>query len=146
VQEKQKLQLGYHQVRNQRRRTLKSMKSKEILKLVGIPVVVASLCCLTPIIIVLFGLGSVALAGSLADSLYGDYKWVFRLVGLVLLGLSVLSYIRRQKGICTLDEAKKRRNEIFNIIAVALTVGVVGYFVWLYVIVEYAGKLLRIWS
>jgi len=122
------------------------MKSKEILKLVGIPVVVASLCCLTPIIIVLFGLGSVALAGSLADSLYGDYKWAFRLVGLVLLGLSVFSYIRRQKGICTLDEAKKRQNEIFNIIAVALTVGVVGYFVWLYVILEYAGKFLRIWS
>ena len=122
------------------------MKSKEILQLVGIPVVVASLCCLTPIIVVLFGLGSVAIAGSLADSLYGDYKWVFRLAGLVLLGLSVLAYIRRQKGICTLDEAKKHRNEILNIVAVALAVGVVGYFVWLYVIVEYAGKFLRIWS
>lgn len=122
------------------------MKLKEILKLAGVPVAVASLCCLTPIIIVLFGLGSVAIAGSLADSLYGDYKWVFRLAGLVLLGLSVLSYIRRQKGICTLDEAKKRRNEIFNIVAIALTVGVVGYFVWLYVILEYVGKFLHIWS
>ncbi|MEK7453139.1 MAG: hypothetical protein AAB614_02795 [Patescibacteria group bacterium] len=122
------------------------MKLKEILKLTGIPVVVASLCCLTPIIIVLFGLGSVAIAGSLADSLYGDYKWVFRLVGLVLLGLSVLSYIRRQKGICTLDEAKKRRNEIFNIVVVALTVGVVGYVVWLYVILGYIGEFLNIWS
>ena len=122
------------------------MKSKEILKLVGIPVVVASLCCLTPIIIVMFGLGSVAVAGSLADSLYGDYKWVFRLAGLVFLGLSVLLYIRRQKGICTLDEAKKRRNEILNIIAVALTVGIVGYFVWLYIILEYVGKFLHIWS
>jgi hypothetical protein len=122
------------------------MKSKDIFKLVGLPVAVASLCCLTPIIIVLFGLGSVAIAGSLADSLYGDYKWVFRLAGLVLLGLSVLSYIRRQKGICTLDEAKKRRNEIFNIVAVALTIGIVGYFLWLYVILEYAGKFLHIWS
>lgn len=122
------------------------MKSKEILKLVGIPVVVASLCCLTPIIVVMFGLGSVAIAGSLADSLYGDYKWLFRLAGLILLGLSVFTYIRRQKGICTLDEAKKRRNEIFNIIAVTLTIGIVGYFVWLYVILEYAGKFLNIWS
>ncbi len=122
------------------------MKSKEILKLVGVPVVVASLCCLTPIIVVLFGLGSVAIAGSLADSLYGDYKWVFRLAGIILLGLSVFTYIRRQKGICTFDEAKKRRNEIFNIIAVAFTVGIVGYFVWLYVILEYAGKFLNIWS
>lgn len=121
------------------------MKLKDILKLVGIPVVIASLCCLTPIIVVLFGLGSVALAGSLADSLYGDYKWVFRLVGLVFLGLAVLSYIRRQKGICTLDEAKKRRNEIINIVGIALTVGIAGYFVWLYVVLEYTGKLLRIW-
>jgi len=122
------------------------MKSKEILKLVGIPVVVVSLCCLTPIIVVMFGLGSVAIAGSLADSLYGDYRWVFRLAGLVLLGLSVFLYIRRQKGICTLDEAKRRRNDIFNVIVVALTVGIVGYFVWLYIILEYVGRFLHIWS
>jgi len=115
-------------------------------KLVGIPVVVASLCCLTPIIVVMFGLGSVAIAGSLADSLYGDYRWVFRLAGLVLLGLSVFLYIRRQKGICTLDEAKRRRNDIFNVIVVALTVGIVGYFVWLYIILEYVGRFLHIWS
>ena len=125
---------------------IKVMRLKEILQLTGIPVVIASLCCLTPIIIVLFGLGSVAIAGSLADSLYGDYKWVFRLVGLALLGLSVLSYIRRQKGICTLDEAKKRKNEIINIVIVVVTVGVVGYLVWLYVVLEYIGKFLRIWS
>ena len=60
---------------------------KSILKITGIPVVVASLCCLTPIIIVLFGLGSASLAAYLADTLYGDYKWVFRIVGLVLLGI-----------------------------------------------------------
>ncbi len=122
------------------------MRFKEIVRIMGIPVVVASLCCFTPIIIVLFGLGSVALAGSLADSLYGDYKWAFRLGGLVFLGLSVLSYIRRQKGICTLDEAKKRRNEIFNIIFITLTVAIIGYFVWLYVVLEYIGKFLHIWS
>jgi hypothetical protein len=122
------------------------MNSKDVLRVVGIPVIVASLCCVTPIIIVLFGLGSVALAGSLADSLYGDYKWLFRIAGLSLLGLSVLSYLRRQKGICTFDEAKKRRNEIINIVVVALTIGVVGYVVWLYVIVEYIGMYLNIWS
>lgn len=122
------------------------MRSKEILKLVGIPVIVASLCCLTPIIIVLFGLGSVAVAGSLADSLYGDYKWIFRLLGLVLLGLSIFFYVRRQKGICTLDEAKKRRNEIINIVVISVTIGIAGYFLWLYVILEYIGKFLKIWS
>ena len=116
------------------------------MKITGIPVVVASLCCLTPVIIVLFGLGSVSLAASLADTLYGTYAWAFRIAGLALLVLSLVWYLRREKGICTIDEAKRRRNEILNIVGIVLTVGVVGYFVWLYVVVEYAGKLLNIWS
>ncbi len=119
---------------------------KSILKITGIPVVVASLCCLTPVIIVLFGLGSVSLAASLADTLYGTYAWAFRIAGLALLALSLVWYLRREKGICTIDEAKRRRNEILNIVGIVLTVGVVGYFVWLYIVVEYAGKLLNIWS
>jgi len=108
--------------------------------------VVASFCCLTPVIIVLFGLGSVSLAASLAHTLYGTYKWVFRIAGLVLLGFSLIWYLRREKGICTIDEAKKRRNEIVNIVVIALAVGVVGYFLWLYVVVEYVGTWLNIWN
>lgn len=107
---------------------------------------VASLCCLTPVIIVLFGLGSVSIAASLADTLYGTYKWVFRIVGLALLAFSIIWYLRREKGICTIDEAKRRRNEILNVVGIVLIAGVVGYFVWLYVVVEYAGKLLSIWD
>lgn len=119
---------------------------KEIFKITGLPVLVASLCCLTPVVVVLFGLGSASLAASLADTLYGTYKWVFRVVGLVLLGLSLVWYLRREKGICTIDEAKKHRNEIFNIVVISLTAGVAGYFFWLYVVVEYIGKLLSIWK
>lgn len=121
-------------------------KLTSILKLTGIPVVMASLCCLAPIVIVLFGLGSISLAASLADTLYGEYKWVFRGVGLVLLTLSVVWYLRREKGICTIDEAKKRRNEIINIFAIAFTAGIVGYILFLYVVVEYAGMWLGIWQ
>lgn len=119
---------------------------KSILKITGIPVIVASLCCLTPVVLVFFGLGSVSIAASLADTLYGTYKWAFRIAGLILLGLSLVWYLRREKGICTLDEAKRRRNEIFNIVGITLTVGVVGYILWLYVVVEYAGKWLNIWN
>jgi len=120
-------------------------KIKTLFKVTGIPVVVASLCCLAPVVIVLFGLGSVSLAASLADTLYGEYRWLFRAAGLVLLGIAVLWYLRNEKGICTIDEAKKRRNEIINIVAITFTVGVIGYFVFLYVIVEYAGMWLGIW-
>lgn len=118
---------------------------KTLLHITGIPVVVASLCCLTPVIIVLFGLGSVSFAASLADTLYGEYKWVFRGVGFALLALSLVWYLRRTKGICTIDEVQKRRNEILNLAVLVLATGIVGYFFFLYVVVEYIGIWLKIW-
>jgi hypothetical protein len=118
---------------------------KELLKLTGIPVVVASLCCLSPVIIVLLGLGTTAFAASLADTLYGDYKWVFRGVGLVALIVALVVYFRN-KGICTLDQAKKHRREIINKTLLVLFVGVVGYIVFLYVVVEFFGIWLGIWE
>jgi hypothetical protein len=51
-----------------------------------------------------------------------------------------------QKNICTLDEAKKRRNEIINIAAASLIAAVLGYLFFLYVIVHYAGAWLSIWE
>lgn len=121
-------------------------KIKEIFKISSVPVVLASLCCLTPIIIVLAGVGTVSFASSLADTLYGDYKWVFRTIGLIALLASLIIYLRRQKGICTIDEAKKQRNEIINITAISLTVGIAGYFFFLYVVVHYLGVFLDIWQ
>lgn len=120
--------------------------NKDTFKIISIPVIVASLCCLSPVILVLFGLSTVTFAGSLANTLYGSYKWLFRIVGLLLLTVSIILYLKRQKGICTLDEAKKRRNEIINIVLVAISAAIVGYVIWLYVIVEYIGKLLNIWK
>ncbi len=119
---------------------------KDAFKLSAIPVVVASLCCLSPIIIVLAGLGTVSFASSLADTLYGEYKWVFRGVGLLLLLIATIIYLRRTKGICTIDDVVRRRNEIINIVALTLAIGIAGYFFFLYVVVEYAGILLGLWS
>lgn len=80
------------------------MKFKEIVKISGIPVVIASLCCLSPVIIVFAGLGTVGFTSLLADNLYGEYKWVFRTVGLLALLISVIMYLRRAKGICHLTK------------------------------------------
>ena len=122
------------------------MKIKEIAKIVWLPVVAASLCCLAPVILVLLGLSTVSFATSLTDNLYGDYKWVFRLLGLVLLIASVLIYFKKQKGVCSIDEAKRKRNEIINTSIIVLLVGIAGYVFWLYVVVEYIGKWLSIWG
>ena len=122
------------------------MKAKEIIKLTWLPVLIASLCCLSPLILVLLGLSTAAFAGSLADTLYGSYKWYFRIAGLILLGVALFMYFRRAKGICTIDEAKKRRNEIINTVTLVFIVAMIGYVVFLYGVVEYAGIFAGIWG
>lgn len=121
------------------------MNIKEILKISSVPVVIASLCCLSPVILVLAGISTVSFASSLADTLYGDYKWYFRAAGLLALTAALFFYFYRQKGVCTIDEAKRRRNEIINLVALTLIFGVAGYVFFLYVVVHYIGVWLNLW-
>lgn len=121
------------------------MNVRELLRITGIPVVAASLCCLSPAIFVLLGLSTASAAAGLADTLYGEYKWVFRTMGLVLLFASMILALRK-KGICTLDQAKRKRNEIINLLLISLTAGILGYVFFLYVIVHYLGVWLNIWQ
>jgi hypothetical protein len=123
-----------------------SSKITDVVKLSSIPVIIASLCCLSPLILVLVGLSTVSFASSLADTFYGDYKWYFRGAGLTLLFTALTLYLRRQKGICTLDDAVRRRNEIINYFALTLTVGVLGYLFFLYVVVHYIGAWFGLWA
>ena len=121
------------------------MNWKDLFKITGIPVLFASLCCLAPIILVLFGLSTVAFAASLSDILYGQHKWAFRIVGLSLLTISLFIYFRK-KGICTIDQAKKQRKKIINIIFLTFIFAVIAYIFWLYVIIEYVGVFLGLWE
>lgn len=122
-----------------------NQKIKDMVSITSLPVVLASLCCLSPVIIVLLGLGTVGFASSLADTLYGSYKWYFRIAGLLALVGALVLYFRRAKGVCTFDEVVKRRNEIINTVVIALTVSVAGYFFFLYVVVHYIGVFLDLW-
>ncbi|MDA1079624.1 MAG: hypothetical protein O2840_02965 [bacterium] len=122
------------------------MKFREAFKIAAIPVTFASLCCLSSVFLVLFGLSSISFAASLSDTLYYGYKWVFRGVGLLLLLASTAYYLYQSKGICTLDQAKKRRKEIINTTLIVVGVGIVGYIIFLDVIVHYAGVFLQIWE
>lgn len=111
---------------------------------IGVGAFAASLCCLTPIVLVLFGLSSVAFASSLGLTLYGEWKWAFRGIGLMLLTVALILYFR-SRGICTLDEAKRRRNEIINKVALALIAAIIAYILFLYVILHYVGVWFGIW-
>ena len=126
--------------------SMKLQNIKEALKISSIPIVIASLCCLSPVILVTLGIASVSFASSLADIFYGEYKWYFRAAGVISLLISFIFYIRRNLGVCSIDEAVQRRNELINKLALAIIIGVTGYFIFLYVIVEYIGIILKIWE
>jgi hypothetical protein len=119
---------------------------RDILRISGIPVILASLCCLSPVILVLLGISTVSFASSLADTFYGEYKWAFRLVGLLALLGSLTYYLRRNKGICTIDDVVRRRNEIINYVALTVVAGILGYIFFLYIVVHYVGVWLSLWE
>ncbi len=122
-----------------------SQKLKEAFKVASIPAIIASLCCLSPIVLLSLGLVSVSVAGDLSNLFYGSYKWAFRAVGLIALLVAFYFYMKRQ-GVCTLDDVKKRRNEIINKLALALIVAVTFYIIFLYGVVEYIGIWLGVWK
>ncbi len=120
-------------------------KLKEAFKIASIPVLFASLCCLSPLLLLVFGVASVSVAASMADVFYGAYKWGFRGVGLALLIVGLIIHFRRH-NVCTFDQVKRQRTKIINTILLTLFVGVVGYIFFLYVVVHYWGVFLGVWS
>lgn len=121
------------------------MKLKDLLHLTGLPIFIASLCCLAPIILVLFGLGSVVFAISLTDLLDGKYRWLFILVGLAALIVSLIIYFRK-RGVCTIDQAVRHKNEIINKVLLVLIITAIGYFLFFYIFLGYIGRILKIWQ
>ena len=117
-----------------------------IKKIVPLVAFIAGLCCFTPIILVLFGLSSVAFAASLSDVLYYQYKWAFRGVALFLLALALFWYFYKLEKVCTFDELKKKRRKIINFTLLTLIIAVLSYIIWLYVIVGIVGIFLGIWG
>ena len=115
-------------------------------RLIPTTVFLAGLCCFTSAVLVLLGLGSVSFAASLADTLYGTYKWVFRGAALFFLLAAICWYFYKKEGICTLDAAKRNRARILNTVLLAIIAAVVLYLLWLYVVVHYLGVWLGIWS
>lgn len=95
----------------------------------------ASLCCLTPIVMVSLGLATAAVANDWGNLLYGEYKWHFRLAALALVAIALISYYRTQ-GVCTLDQARRQRNRIVNTALLAILTFSAIYIFWNYVVLH----------
>jgi len=126
-----------------------------IFKLGILGAVAASLCCLTPVVLVMVGLGIAAIFGpeilgasstdeftqkvhQFTDRWYDDYKWWFRVGGLAIIAGGIVFYFRR-RGVCTLDQAKRHRNRIINVVLITAILSTGIYLLWNYVIVHYWG-------
>ena len=116
-----------------------SEQPASLLGLVGGASVISSLCCLPPVIMVLFGLSSISAAAAFGDSLYyGPARWIFYGVSLLFLLLGLVFYFRQQ-GICTLDDARRQQNRILNTGLLVLAASIAGYPFLTYVILEAVG-------
>ena len=115
-------------------------------RIVPLSAFVGGLCCFTSVVLVLFGLSSVAFAASLTEVLYFQHKWAFRGAALLFLLAGLGWHLYRKEGICTLEDVKRKRKHIINILLVSVIALVVAYTIWLYVIVEILGIVLGIWG
>jgi hypothetical protein len=120
------------------------MRMLEALKLSFPAVVLATLCCLSPLVLVLFGAGVSSFGVLVFTRTLGPYEWVFFLAGALLLIASVWFYLR-SKGVCTLSQARVRRNEVVNTLLVVGIVSIVAFIV-LYGAVAVIGERLGIWA
>ncbi|MBC8500530.1 MAG: hypothetical protein ISS25_03135 [Nanoarchaeota archaeon] len=121
-------------------------KEKSFLKkIIPVSAFIGGLCCFTPVVLVLFGLGTVAYGVSLANVFYGTYKWAFRGAALLFLFAGLFWYIYKKEEICTLDKLRKNKRKVVNLILITLIFGIIAYIIWLYVIVELIGIAMGLW-
>lgn len=106
---------------------------------------IGGLCCFTPVVVVLLGIGSVSYAIALTDLLYYEYSWAFQLAGLTFLVGALAVHLYTNEQVCSLDEAVRKRRKIINLLGFALFFGALAYVIWLYVIVEIMGIALGLW-
>jgi hypothetical protein len=101
--------------------------------------IIASMCCLPSVILVMFGLASISTAAALSNDMYwGPMRYLFYFLALIFVGFGLWKYFQQQ-GICTLDEAKKQRRLIINTTLMAITLTIIGYLVFNYLILELLG-------
>tara|TARA_B100000003_G_scaffold66684_1_gene59558 strand:+ start:5413 stop:5817 length:405 start_codon:yes stop_codon:yes gene_type:complete len=119
---------------------MEGVETKPLFSLVGLSAITASMCCLPSVIWVLFaGSSAIVAADSLSNNLY--YSWVrFALYGIsgLMVTIGLIIYFRN-RGICSIEDAKKNSNKIVNISLAVFTASIIVYLIWNFVILEIVG-------
>ena len=117
---------------------------KALWKWIGGSAFLASMCCFPSVVLVMFGLASVSSAAALSNDLYwgtNGMGWFRPLLSTVSLGLVITGlvlYFRRQ-GVCTMDEVKRQRTRILNTSLFVITLSIVTYLVFNFVVLTELG-------
>ena len=99
----------------------------------------ASMCCFPSVLLVGLGLMTVSAGDALSNNLYfGPARWFLYGLTVVILGWGLYRHFQNQ-GICTLDQAKRERKKIVNMVIIVFTSTFAIYFVWNFIILELAG-------
>lgn len=117
--------------------TKKVRKEENTNKALGIGItgaLIASLCCITPLVIVFFGLGSISFALS-----FTKYKLFFIILGSLFIGLAVFLKIKKPGATCSINPEEIRKKKYFIIVAVITMV--ILYFVIQNYILPILGKI-----
>lgn len=83
---------------------------------------VGMLCCVTPVVLVLFGLTTATAAVSLATRWYAEYTWYLRGAAALLATAGILLQLRKHNA-CSLRGARAN----VNLIVTTAVVGVLAY-------------------
>jgi len=86
----------------------------------------ASLCCVGPLIIVLFGIGGVSTALGIVK-----YRPYFIFVGALFILASLFFYIKKRHGICNVKTIKQN----LSLIIVTLIATVIIWYILVYIVV-----------
>ena len=114
-------------------------------KFIPLAAFIGGLCCFTPLILVMLGLSSLSFAASLSNTLYDEFRWVFRGMAFLFLLAALGYYLYREEDVCTLDDVKRKRRKIINLVLLSVSLAIIAYIVWLYVIVGIIGIVAGIW-
>ena len=131
---------------------------KSLWKWIGGSAFLASMCCFPSVVLVLFRFASVSSAAALSNDLYwgtngmGWFRPALTLLSFILVVSGLVLYFRKD-GICTMDEARRQRKRILNTSVVALTLAVLTYILFNFVILTELGVALdlpwessRLWN
>ena len=93
---------------------------------------VGMLCCVTPVVLVLFGLTTATAAVSLATRWYAEYAWYLRGVAALLAAAGIMLHLRKRNA-CSLRGARANLGLIgTTFVVTVLTYGLLYWFTtWL---------------